>query len=202
MAVFQRISRVTTKSGDRGMTARGAGERVRKDHPAICVLGELDELNCAIGLARAVDLPERVDARLAEIQNDLFIVGADVLTSADRSAPRVTPEMVAKLEKWIEGWNRGLPPLKEFVLPGGTEGGARLHLARAMCRRSERALAGLLAVETRSPCVLPYLNRLSDALFVMARYTNLKGKSKEESARFSDREERAKRRTSRRDKGV
>lgn len=163
------------------------GDRVPKDHPAITALGDIDELNSALGFARAAPLPRSLDVRLADIQNDLFIVGSDIIASQDHEIPRVTPEMVEKLEIWIAEWNRRLPELREFVLPGGNEAGARLHLARAICRRAERSVAALLKTEHHSEFLLPFLNRLSDALFVMARYANKLAKQREHSARFSRR---------------
>ncbi|MHA2621490.1 MAG: cob(I)yrinic acid a,c-diamide adenosyltransferase [bacterium JZ-2024 1] len=191
MAKARRITRVTTRSGDFGMTSRGRTGRVPKNHPAICALGDLDELNSAIGWARATGLPDAFDHCLATIQNDLFIVGADVLAPLDQDAPRVTPEMVTRLEEWIQEKNAQLPALTEFVLPGGTEPGARLHLVRAICRRAERTIAHLLAREKHSQFVLPYMNRLSDLLFVMARFANQVGKAKETEAHFSRRHGRA-----------
>jgi cob(I)alamin adenosyltransferase len=192
MAKFQRITRVTTKTGDRGTTVRIGGACVPKDHPAIQVLGDLDELNSALGVARAAGLPKTLDARVTEIQIDLFVVGSDVLAPPDIEAPRVNQEMVARLEKWTDEYRRTLPPLQEFVLPGGTEAGARLHLARAICRRAERSLAAFLKTEAHSDWLMPYVNRLSDTLFVMARHVNRVSGGAEESARFSEREKRAK----------
>ncbi len=142
--------KIYTRTGDDGTTARWGGERLRKDSPLIEAYGALDELNSAIGLARSFCCDRRLDAVLAEIQEDLFHL--------DARGP------VEKLERWIDEWQEGLPPLTRFIVPVGP-----LHFARAVCRRAERRWVSL---PERSVWVVPYLNRLGDLLFVLARRAN------------------------------
>jgi cob(I)alamin adenosyltransferase len=175
------LSRIYTKSGDRGETGLGDGSRVSKDTPRVEAYGQVDELNAVLGLAVAScgdcpDLP-----LLRSIQNDLFDVGGDLCIPTTKNeeaeqALRVTAAQAERLEKEIDRLNEGLQPLKSFVLPGGTTLAAWLHLARTVCRRAERAVVTLAAVEAINPNVLVYLNRLSDLLFVMARAANDGGK--------------------------
>jgi cob(I)alamin adenosyltransferase len=175
------LSRIYTKSGDRGDTALGDGSRVPKDAPRVEAYGQVDELNAVLGLvvASSPDCPEL--AFLRSIQNDLFDVGADLCVPATESeqpgkALRVTEAQCERLEKAIDGWNEGLQPLRSFVLPGGTLFAAWLHLARTVCRRAERAVVTLMRTEPINANVLIYLNRLSDLLFVLSRVVNDGGK--------------------------
>ena len=178
-----RITRVYTKTGDRGTTRLVGGAEVRKDDARIEAYGTVDELNAVLGIVRtflgdeAARLPDEVaaiDGILAVIQNDLFNVGADLATRpADRWPEmfRVEEPDVLKLEAWIDQLNDALPPLQEFILPGGGKVGAFLHQARTVARRAERRVVSLLALEPEAgEGVLRYLNRLSDLLFVLGRH--------------------------------
>ncbi len=171
-----RITRVYTRTGDDGTTALGAGGRVAKDAPRIEAYGTVDELNSVLGLARADGLTEAVDEAVIRIQNELFHLGADLCVSeADKErypVPRVEERHVQALEKLIDRLSESLPPLENFLLPGGSPGAARLHVARTVCRRAERRLVSLAATAAVGDWTLRYLNRLSDALFVMARFEN------------------------------
>ena len=164
-----RLSKITTRTGDSGETGLGDGSRVPKDHARIAALGELDELNSAVGVMLAEDVPGELRAALGEVQNDLLDLGGEL------SIPGHTllkAERVAFLEQQTELHNRDLPPLKEFVLPGGTRAAAAAHLARTVCRRAERALVTLGRADSVSDVARQYLNRLSDLLFVAARVLN------------------------------
>lgn len=168
--------KIYTRTGDRGTTALFGGDRVPKYHPRIDAYGTVDEANSFLGLARA-HLPETpamapLLATLARLQNEMFIVGADLATPSEGRpvVPRIAAEHVAQLEADIDQYEADLPPLKAFILPGGTPAAATLHVARTVCRRAER-----LAVEARTDADLNldaiiYLNRLSDLLFVLARW--------------------------------
>jgi len=163
-----RLTRIYTRGGDAGQTSLGDGSRVSKTDPRVEAVGEVDELNSLLGWSRAVD---GAPAALARIQNELFDLGADLATppSAAGERLRVSQELVDRLEAECDEVNAELEPLKSFVLPGGTELAARLFLARAVCRRAERAV---LRVDETGPLVAVYLNRLSDLLFVLARAAN------------------------------
>lgn len=164
-----RLSRIVTRTGDDGSTGLGDGTRVPKDAPRIAALGDLDELNSAIGCVLAEQVPEPVRAALAGVQNDLFDLGGEVCIPG-RSA--LDASHVGNLERDIEALNAALAPLKEFVLPGGDRAAAQCHLARAICRRAERSLVALDRVEPVSAFSRQFLNRLSDLLFVSARVIN------------------------------
>ena len=164
-----RISKVVTRTGDGGTTGLADGTRVPKDAPRIAVLGDLDELNSAIGCVLAFAVPEPVREALAASQNDLFDLGGEV-SIPGRAA--MAAAHVERLDRGVEALNSGLPPLKEFVLPGGDPAAAACHLARAVCRRAERSLVTLARAEKVSPLALQYVNRLSDLLFVSARVIN------------------------------
>jgi cob(I)alamin adenosyltransferase len=175
------LSRIYTKSGDRGDTGLGDGTRVPKDAPRVEAYGQVDELNAVLGLvaAHCPDCPE--GALLRGIQNDLFDVGADLCVppaggEEPGKALRVTAAQAERLEKAIDRLNETLQPLTSFVLPGGTPAAAWLHFARTVCRRAERAVVTLMRSEKVNPEVLIYLNRLSDFLFVLARVANDGGK--------------------------
>jgi cob(I)alamin adenosyltransferase len=185
-----KLDRIYTRGGDKGETSLGGGARVPKHGPRVAAMGDVDEANSAIGLARAVagdESPVTSDeydaaSMLARIQNDLFDLGADLarpIDEADDKADdprlRIAKSQVVRLEGEIDAVNRTLAPLNSFVLPGGSEAASRLHLARAVVRRAERTVAALAAVEKANPLVLAYLNRLSDLLFVMARKANRDG---------------------------
>lgn len=176
------LSRIYTKSGDKGETGLGNGTRVRKDHPRVAAYGSVDELNSVIGLllAHLAGASEH-EALLRAIQNDLFDVGADLcLPQATSEKPgdalRVQERHAVTLEHAIDRLNERLEPLNSFVLPGGTGPAAWCHLARTVCRRAEREVVSLMQAETINPQILIYLNRLSDLLFVLARIFNNNGK--------------------------
>ncbi len=171
-----RLTRIYTRGGDQGETSLGDGSRVSKLDCRIGAFGTVDELNSALGLALAGDVPEPMREPLVRIQNELFDVGADLSVPwgvTDRL--RVEQELIDRLEQLCDEFNAGLPELRSFVLPGGTEASARLHVARTICRRAEReVLLGSQEVEL-NPLVLGYLNRLSDLLFILARAANAGG---------------------------
>jgi cob(I)alamin adenosyltransferase len=171
-----RLTRIYTRGGDRGETSLGDGSRVSKLDCRIGAFGTVDELNSALGLVLAGDVPERLRRPLVVIQNELFDVGADLSVPwgvTDRL--RVEQPMIDRLEQLCDEFNADLPELRSFVLPGGTETAAQLHVARTICRRAEReVLLGAQEVEL-NPLVLAYLNRLSDLLFILARAANAGG---------------------------
>ena len=171
-----RLDRIYTKTGDEGMTGLSGGQRVPKDRSGWTAYGTVDELNSQIGLALASGLCERLSEELPRIQNELFDLGADLATPAASQArhpvPTIEPRHIEKLERLIDELNEVVGPLTNFLLPGGSPGAAQLHVARTVCRRAEREATTLGRDETIGVTVLPYLNRLSDALFVMARYEN------------------------------
>ncbi|HBY96254.1 MAG: cob(I)yrinic acid a,c-diamide adenosyltransferase [Ardenticatenaceae bacterium] len=170
--------RIYTRTGDEGMTGLFGGRRVGKDSVRIEACGAVDECNTTLGIVRTLlDDPELAE-RLAWIQSDLFVVGADVATlempgkTAATRVPRVQPEDVTRLERWIDEAEVELEPLRTFILPGGTAAAAHLHFARTVCRRAERRVVALGGLEAINPQVVRYLNRLSDFLFVSARLAN------------------------------
>jgi len=173
-----RITKVYTRTGDDGRTGLGGGQRVEKDSPRIEAYGTVDELNSQIGVALAFGLCQPLAAALGSIQNDLFHLGSDLCTlepdKQRRPVPRIEERHVADLERVIDRLSEELPPLENFVLPGGCPGAAQLHVARTVCRRAERLVVTLARREPVGAQTVPYLNRLSDALFVMARYENRK----------------------------
>ena len=164
-----RLSKITTRTGDRGDTGLGDGSRVSKSSARVHALGELDELNSAIGLILAEKIPAEIGAALSDVQHDLFDLGGEVSIPGHTL---VTDAQVARLEETIERWNAELPALKEFILPGGTRAAAAAHLARTVCRRAERSLVQLKEKEKVSDATLRYLNRLSDLLFIAGRRLN------------------------------
>ncbi|SRR6056297_1189497 len=159
--------RIYTRTGDDGTTGLLGGRRTRKDTPHIQVLGDLDELNSALGLVLAEDLEARVRERLTTIQKDLFVLGAELAGAGPGGFPAAG---FAALEHWIDELDAELPVLKAFILPGGSRASALCHHARAVCRRAERALVALADAAEVSDSVLRYVNRLSDLLFVTARH--------------------------------
>ena len=170
-----RLDRIYTLGGDAGETSLGSGARVPKDSPRIEAAGDVDELNAVLGLALARGVPHA--DWLEAIQNDLFDLGADLAVpeGGSRERLRVTGEQVTRLEAWCDEANEGLEPLRSFVLPGGSEAAALLHVARTVCRRAERRAVTLAAAEDVNPDALAYLNRLSDLLFILARAANAAG---------------------------
>ena len=172
-----KLNKIYTKTGDSGETGLSDGSRVAKFSLRIAAIGTVDETNSAIGVAR-LDAEDDHDAMLVRIQNDLFDLGADLSMPEDGKTEdrlRIVPVQVERLEREIDAMNASLAPLKSFVLPGGTALAAHLHLARAIARRAERAIAELATQETINPAALQYANRLSDHLFVMARAANNDG---------------------------
>jgi cob(I)alamin adenosyltransferase len=171
-----RLTRIYTKTGDEGLTGLGGGRRVSKDSPRVRAYGTVDELKSSIGVALALGLSERLAAELSTIQNELFDLGSDLCWPEDderRGAiPTVQERHVKRLERLIDDLNEIVGPLTNFLLPGGSPGAAQLHVARTVCRRAEREAITLSHEEPIGELVLPYLNRLSDALFVMARFEN------------------------------
>jgi cob(I)alamin adenosyltransferase len=181
-----KLTRIYTKGGDKGQTSLGRGERVAKHDPRVEAYGTVDETNSVIGLARATadrtlknDAHRRhVDDMLMRIQNDLFDLGADLCTvKAKRGQPalRIVSEQTARLEHEIDAMNAELSPLNSFILPGGSEASAWLHLARTVARRAERRMTQLAAKQAVNPEAIKYINRLSDHLFVLARRLNDNG---------------------------
>ena len=165
-----RLTKIYTRGGDRGETSLGDGSRVTKLDPLLRAYGAVDELNSVVGWARL----EARDPRLERVQNELFDLGADLsvpYVAGDENL-RVTQEQVEALERDCDAANDPLEPLKSFVLPGGTEGSARLHVARAVCRRVEREVLAVARERDLNPIALVYLNRLSDLLFILARAAN------------------------------
>jgi cob(I)alamin adenosyltransferase len=170
-----RLTRIYTRAGDAGETSLGDGSRVAKTDLRIEAYGTVDELNSVVGFALAGELPAEFRPWLEQVQNDLFDLGADLsvpLEDRRRERLRMTPSQVERLEGLCDLVNEELEPLKSFVLPGGTEAAARLHVARAVCRRAERRSAALAEQHEVNPAALAYLNRLSDLLFILARAAN------------------------------
>jgi cob(I)alamin adenosyltransferase len=172
-----RLNRIYTRTGDAGDTGLVDGSRVSKADARIAAIGDIDETNCAIGVAVATldDGPER--EMLARMQNELFDLGADLATPGDDFAPsdmvlRIVPAQVQRLEQEIDRMNEALAPLTSFILPGGRPAAAQLHLARAVARRAERTVVAAAAAMPINPQAITYINRLSDHLFVLARLLN------------------------------
>jgi cob(I)alamin adenosyltransferase len=161
-----RISRVTTRTGDDGTTGLATGDRVPKHHHRIAAMGDIDELNCQLGVLLTLDLPGELREPLQRLQHVLFNLGGEL---AMPGTVLVGEDQVTWLEGRVESLNQGLPPLKEFVLPGGNPPAAQAHLARAVARRAERGLWKLAAQEPLGGAALRFTNRLSDFLFVAAR---------------------------------
>ena len=164
-----RLSKITTRTGDSGETGLADGSRVPKTSARVCALGDVDELNSALGLLLTEALANDLREALVAVQHDLFDLGGEIAIPGHQA---VTARQIARLEEGVEHWNRQLPPLKEFVLPGGTRPAALAHLARTVCRRAERSLVALAQAETLNPLGPIYLNRLSDLLFVLGRELN------------------------------
>jgi cob(I)alamin adenosyltransferase len=182
-----RITRVYTKSGDAGETSLVDGSRVSKADARVVAYGDVDELNSWLGLARVGLADPQLDGALETIQNELFIVGADLASPLNIEVPRIAEEQIVEMEKLIDLLLEELEPLREFILPGGAKFGAALHIARTVARRAERSLVTLAAITEINENTLRYLNRLSDLLFVMARVANKRDGVKERAADFSKR---------------
>jgi len=182
------LDRITTGSGDKGLTSLADGSRIAKHHPRVCAYGCVDELNSLLGVVRAEGVSAEIDRELAVIQHELFDLGADLATPcggpAEAQVQRLGGEPVRRLEALIEAGSDRLAPAESFVLPGGSRAAAFLHLARTVARRAERAAASLLEADSAAagapavnPHCLTYLNRLSDLCFVWARLSNDGGRA-------------------------
>jgi cob(I)alamin adenosyltransferase len=171
-----RITRVYTRKGDAGATRLGGGQEVPKTDPRIEAYGTVDELSSCLGVAIAAELDPELAGIARTIQNELFHLGSDLCfreEDKERTAvPRIEERHVVALERHIDRWTEELGPLQNFILPGGSKAAVQLHVARTVCRRAERCLVALRNVEPVGRWTLAYLNRLSDALFVMARFEN------------------------------
>jgi cob(I)alamin adenosyltransferase len=173
-----RITKVYTKTGDKGETGLGGGQRVPKDSLRIAAYGTVDELNSHIGVAISCQLDPDLENKLKKIQNELFHLGSDLcFLEEDKkifSIPLIEEKHVLALEEIMDRYTEQLSPLENFILPGGTSGASYLHVARTVCRRAERDTIALSREEEIGPFIIKYLNRLSDTLFVMSRYENFK----------------------------
>lgn len=168
-----RLTKIYTRGGDAGETSLGDGARVSKLDARIAAYGSVDELNAAIGLVLAADCPQPISQVLGRVQNELFDLGADLSVPLEHEARlRVTQSQVDALERDCDRLNAELPELVSFVLPGGGEAAARLHVARTVCRRAEREALAASHAYGVNPVALVYLNRLSDLLFILARTAN------------------------------
>lgn len=171
-----RLTKIYTRKGDQGMTGLGGGQRVAKDSLRVHAYGSVDELNSVLGVALAQSLCPKLMQVLPTIQNELFNLGSDLCFIEEDKATYAIPQIelrhIENLEHLIDELNAIVGPLENFILPGGALGAAQLHVARCICRRAERDVVALSHTEKLGPHVITYLNRLSDALFVMARYEN------------------------------
>ncbi|MBJ7379283.1 MAG: cob(I)yrinic acid a,c-diamide adenosyltransferase [Polynucleobacter sp.] len=168
-----RLSKIATRTGDAGMTGLGDGSRVEKDHLRICAMGDVDELNSQIGVLMNEDFPSAIAEDLNQlflrVQHDLFDLGGELCIP---NYTLLKIEQVEQLDVWLNHYNATLPPLKEFILPGGTRAAAQAHVCRTVCRRAERSIVKLGWVEPIQDSPRQYVNRLSDLLFVLARVLN------------------------------
>ena len=174
--------KIYTKTGDKGTTSLFGGRRVEKNSVRIRAYGDIDELNSQVGMVIAKMPGVDLSRKLLRVQSELFVLGTDLATPQEVSAkgrsasggkvPRVKKSFITRLEKEIDDWQKKLPEIRNFILPGGSEVGARLHLARAIARRAERAIVDLSSVEKINRNAPVYINRLSDWFFVLARYVN------------------------------
>jgi cob(I)alamin adenosyltransferase len=180
-----RITRVYTRKGDKGDTGLVDGSRVSKASLRVDAYGDVDELNSLLGLVRVKLVDEEIDGVIGLIQNDLFIVGADLASPLAVQLPRIEKPFIDRLEKWADLYLKKLEPLKEFILPSGSETGALLHLARTVARRAERRVVRLAAEAEINLQTIAYLNRLSDLLFVLAREVNRRAGVAEKFVDFS-----------------
>lgn len=164
--------KIYTRTGDEGQTGLFGGERVSKDSLRIESYGTVDELNSILGVARSALPQAEIEIAIVAVQNQLFRAGADLASPQGSGMPGIGAKEVAWLEAGIDRMDRELPPLKNFILPGGSPAASQLHVARTVCRRAERLVVRLAREETVDPAMLRYLNRLSDFLFVLARWEN------------------------------
>lgn len=171
-----RLSKIYTRTGDDGTTGLGDGSRVPKDSLRVDAYGTVDELNSALGVVLSKKLPDDLRTALTPIQHELFDLGGELCIPGHRA---IDEHHVTRLEVILDTFNDKLAPLKEFVLPGGNEAAALMHIARTVCRRAERRTISLAREETVNPFATKYLNRLSDLLFVAARYINLQAQTPE-----------------------
>ena len=169
LVIFRmRITKVTTKTGDKGETSLGRGERVRKDHPRVNALGDLDYLNSVIGWTMSSFSDSQIGRELKKIQQDIFNISGDI-SLPDSESVLLKKERIKDIENHIDIITNKLPPLKEFILPGGSELISRLHIARTSCRNAERSLISMYGNENLNQLHAKYMNRLSDYLFLLAR---------------------------------
>jgi cob(I)alamin adenosyltransferase len=187
MAKGMRISKVYTRTGDGGQTSLVGGARVSKSDLRVDAYGEVDELNSTIGLARARLNDSEIDEVLSLIQNDLFTLGADLASPSVIEVPRIDESFIKTLEDFSDKFLNQIEPLKEFILPGGCESGATLHIARTVARRAERRAVELSEAEELNDQTIVYLNRLSDLLFILARLVNHRAGVPEKMTDFSKR---------------
>jgi cob(I)alamin adenosyltransferase len=164
-----RLTKIATRTGDDGTTGLGDGRRVSKDDARIIAIGEVDELNSHIGVLLCESLPDDVRAALTAVQHDLFDLGGELSVPGHTM---MTDTHLRRLDGWLADYNATLPPLKEFILPAGTRAASQAHVCRTVCRRAERAIVTLGAMESVSAALRGYVNRLSDLLFVLARVLN------------------------------
>lgn len=172
-----KLDKIYTRGGDKGMTSLGDGSRLAKQSLRVCAIGDVDEANSTIGLARvaAQEIGADMTSALSRIQNDLFDLGADLAIPGDDPADgalRIQKSQIDRLEREIDAVNEALEPLTSFVLPGGTDLAARLHLARTVTRRAERSIMAAADTEPVNAQALAYINRLSDLMFILARQAN------------------------------
>lgn len=164
-----RLTKIYTRTGDGGTTGLSDGSRVAKDALRVEAIGAVDELNSNLGVLLAEEMPDTVRACLADVQHDLFDLGGELSLPGH---PIISATQVTQLETWLDDFNANLPPLKDFILPGGSRAAGLAHVARTVCRRAERRLVTLSQQEQVSVLILQYLNRLSDLLFVLSRVLN------------------------------
>ena len=174
-------SKIYTKTGDKGKTSLFGGVRVPKNNIRIEAYGTVDELNSIVGIVLSLNPAKEILQILIEIQNQLFILGADLATPVSNKnfVPRIGKSEITKIEDWIDKYDSKLTPLKKFILPSGTQSSGFLHLARAVARRAERIVVSLMQKEEIGDSIIIYLNRLNDLFFVLARYENKIKKNKE-----------------------
>lgn len=180
----RRLTKIYTRTGDKGLTSLVGGKRVQKDSARVEAYGDIDELNAILGIARSKANDEDILCLITELQNDLFIIGADLASPKEIDVPRIKKENISLLEIKIDKFLDELGPLKEFILPSGSGGGPYLHLARTVSRRAERRIVKLSKEEEINENILVYTNRLSDLLFVMARIENKRGSFEETFVNF------------------
>lgn len=180
----KRITKVYTKTGDEGLTSLIGGVRTSKASARVDAYGDVDELNAVLGIVRTEVEDDVLDSILKTIQNDLFIIGAELASPPDMDVPRICEDRIHEIESTIDRFLEDLEPLKEFILPGGSPGGAYLHFARTVSRRAERKIVKLMESEEVPGNVLVYMNRLSDLLFVLARVENQRGECGETFVEF------------------